>query len=208
MSDLSFLCQYEWASSQKYWCHCSQWPCSADIPIIILLIVSLHTSTCNLLISLECPPMVRKTWVQSQVASYQRLLKWYLIPPCLTFSNIRYVSSVKWSNPGKEVAPSPTPRCRSYWKGSLLVALDYDRQLDLLTDELHGPNPKSPRFSWTLLGILTNLSSAMVRTVSTLPQIFKSPDSFSGSFGLFQSFQLLLISLSKFSIPYQFFAFG
>ena len=62
--------------------------------------------------------------VQSQVASYQRLLKWYLIPLCLTLSNIRYVLRVKWSNPGKGVAPSPTPRCSSYWKGSLLVALD------------------------------------------------------------------------------------
>ena len=40
----------------------------------------------------ECSPMVRKTWDQSQVASYQRLSKWYLIPPCLTLSNIRYVS--------------------------------------------------------------------------------------------------------------------
>ena len=28
----------------------------------------------------------------------------------------------KVSNPGKEVAPSPTPWCSSYWKGSLLVA--------------------------------------------------------------------------------------
>ena len=55
--------------------------------------------------------------------------KWYLIPPCLTLSNIRYVSRVKWSNPGKGVAPSPTPRCSSYWKGSLLVALDYGCQL-------------------------------------------------------------------------------
>ena len=45
--------------------------------------------------------MVRETWVQSQVASYQRLSKWYLIPPCLTLSSIRYVSRVKWSNPGK-----------------------------------------------------------------------------------------------------------
>ena len=27
-----------------------------------------------------------------------------------------------WSNPGKGVAPSPTPQCSSYWKGSLLVA--------------------------------------------------------------------------------------
>ena len=40
--------------------------------------------------------------------------KWYLMPPCLTLSNIRYVSRVKWSNPGKGVAPSPTPCCSSY----------------------------------------------------------------------------------------------
>ena len=40
--------------------------------------------------------------------------KWYLIPPCLTLSNIRYVSRIKWSNPGKGGAPSPTPQCSSY----------------------------------------------------------------------------------------------
>ena len=73
--------------------------------------------------------MVRETCVQSQVESYQRLLKWYLIPTCLTLSDIRYVSRVNWSNPGKRVAPSPTSRCSSYWKWSLLVALDYGRQL-------------------------------------------------------------------------------
>ena len=44
-------------------------------------------------------------------------------------NNVRYVSRVKWSNPGKGVAYSPTPWCSSYWKGSLLVALDYGRQL-------------------------------------------------------------------------------
>ena len=58
--------------------------------------------------------------------------KRYLIPPCLTLSNTRYVSRVKWSNPGKGVAPSPTPRCSSYWKGSLPVALDYSCQLTYL----------------------------------------------------------------------------
>ena len=58
-------------------------------------------------------------------------LKWYFIPPCLTLSNIKYVLRVKWSNPGKEVAPSPTYRRCSYWKGSLLVALDNGRQLYL-----------------------------------------------------------------------------
>ena len=74
--------------------------------------------------------MVRKTRVQSQVESYQKLFKkWYLIPPCLTLSIIRYVSRVKWSNPGKGVAPFPTPRFSSYWKGSLWVALDYSRRL-------------------------------------------------------------------------------
>ena len=40
--------------------------------------------------------------------------KWYLIPLCLTLSIIRYVSRVKWNNPGKGVAPSSTPRCSSY----------------------------------------------------------------------------------------------
>ena len=46
-----------------------------------------------------------------------------MIPSCLTLSNIRYISRVKRSNPGKRVAPSPIPQCSSYWKGSLLVAL-------------------------------------------------------------------------------------
>ena len=62
----------------------------------------------------ECSPMVRETWVQSQVESNQRLKKWYLIPSCLTLCITRYVSRVKWSNPGKGVAPSPTSQCNSY----------------------------------------------------------------------------------------------
>ena len=49
--------------------------------------------------------MVQETWVQSQVV-IPKTLKWYLIPLCLTLSNIRYVSRVKWSNPGKGVAPA------------------------------------------------------------------------------------------------------
>ena len=35
---------------------------------------------------------------------------------------------VKWSNSGKGITPSLTPRCSSYWKVSLLVAFDYGRQ--------------------------------------------------------------------------------
>ena len=78
---------------------------------------------------LECLPMAWETGIQSQVESYQRLNKWYLMPPCLTLSIIRYRSRVKWSNPGKGVAPSLTPWCSSYRKRSLRVTLDYDRQL-------------------------------------------------------------------------------
>ena len=59
----------------------------------------------------ECSPMAQETEVQSLVESYQRLKKRYLILPCLTFSIMRYVSRVEWSNPGKGVVPFPTPRC-------------------------------------------------------------------------------------------------
>ena len=64
-----------------------------------------------LLKCIECSPTAREIWVQSQVESYQRLKKWYLMPPCLALSIIRYGLRVKWSNPGKGVAPSPTPWC-------------------------------------------------------------------------------------------------
>ena len=57
--------------------------------------------------------------------------KCYLMLPCLAHSPIRLKSRVKWSNPGNGVAPSPTSRCRSYWKGSLWVTLDQGCQLIL-----------------------------------------------------------------------------
>ena len=63
--------------------------------------------------------MVQETRVRSLVESYKRLKKWYLMPPCLALTIIKYVSRVKWSNPGKGVAPSPTPRCCSYLKREL-----------------------------------------------------------------------------------------
>ena len=84
---------------------------------------------CWLAYWLECSPMADETGVQSQVESYKRLKKWYLMPPCLTLSIIRYRSRVKWSHPGNGVGPSPTPCCVSYWKGSLQVTLNKGRQL-------------------------------------------------------------------------------
>ena len=51
---------------------------------------------------LECLPMAQATGVQSQVESYQRLKKWYLMPPCLSLSIIRYRLKVSGAIYGKE----------------------------------------------------------------------------------------------------------
>ena len=48
--------------------------------------------------------------------------------PCLTLSILKYRSKENWSNPGKEVVPSPTSSCSSYRKGSLRVTLNYGCQ--------------------------------------------------------------------------------
>ena len=50
----------------------------------------------------------------------------------LTLSIIRYDSRVKWSNPGKGVAPSPKVRCSCYWKESFQVSLNNRRQSTIL----------------------------------------------------------------------------
>ena len=55
---------------------------------------------------------------------------------CLTLSIIKYILRVKWSNPGKGVVLSLTLQCSSYWKGSFWIALNYGRQLYLLTREI------------------------------------------------------------------------
>ena len=67
--------------------------------------------------------MTWETWVQSKVESSQRLKKWYLMIPCLTLRIIRYGSRVKWSNPEKGIAPSPTPQYSSFWKQSLMLCM-------------------------------------------------------------------------------------
>ena len=43
-----------------------------------------------------------------------KTLKMVLDTSCLMLNNIRYVSRVKWSNPGKGVVPFPTSQCSSY----------------------------------------------------------------------------------------------
>ena len=80
--------------------------------------------------------MVLEAEVQSQVESYQRLKKWYLMPPCLTLSIIRYESRVKWHNPGKGVAPSPTPQCNSFENEALRSPLNKLANLTFYQHEL------------------------------------------------------------------------
>ena len=48
-----------------------------------------------------------------------------------TLLNTRHYKVRIKSKVEKRVVPSPTPRCSNYSKGSLRVALDYDRQLYL-----------------------------------------------------------------------------
>ena len=93
--------------------------------IVWISIVYIYTSP--LAEWVGCLLMAQETGVQSQFMSYQRLKNdtWC----CLAFSIIRCVSRVKWTNPGKEVVPSPTPWCSSFWKGSLQVTLNYSSQL-------------------------------------------------------------------------------
>ena len=70
--------------------------------------------------------MARETWVQSQVESYQRLKKWYLMPPCLTLSiiKVRIKGKVEQSRERSRAHPLYLGVV-SYRKGSLRVPLDY-----------------------------------------------------------------------------------
>ena len=110
---------------------------SVNVVLILILRHSIYRYTGSLAQWVESLLMVRKTRVQSQVESYKRLKKCYLIPPCLTISIIRYVSRVKWNIPGKVVAPYSTPRCSSYWNRSLRVALDCSCQVYFLYIDIY-----------------------------------------------------------------------
>ena len=74
--------------------------------VYIYIYIYIYMHVCVLALWVECLPMIRETVVQSQVKSYQRLKKWYLMPTCLTLSTIRWGSRVKWNNQGNGVAPS------------------------------------------------------------------------------------------------------
>ena len=53
------------------------------------------------------------------------------MPPSLTLRIVRFVSRIKWSNPGNGVAPFLTPWFSRYRKGRLLFSLNFCRQFYL-----------------------------------------------------------------------------
>ena len=106
---------------------------------------------------------IRETWVQSQVASYQRRKKMVLDTSGINTQQYK----VKWSNPEKGVAPSSTPRCSSYWKGSLLVALDYGRQLYLLHHHHH--HHHIVPLAWISLTITRHFSLSFIGLQGYIP---------------------------------------
>ena len=77
--------------------------------------VSCHTKQKAYERGVECSLTVLETRVQSQVKSYHRLKKWYLMLPCLPLCIIGNGSWVKWSNPRNGDAPSSIPRLLTLW---------------------------------------------------------------------------------------------
>ena len=88
---------------------------------VVLLLTTTYYPDIDLAVRMF--PMAREIWVKSQVESYQRLKKLYLMSSCLTLSIIRFRSRVKWSNPRKGVAPSPTPWCSKLLKRETTLLL-------------------------------------------------------------------------------------
>ena len=73
--------------------------------------------------------MARKTWVQSQVKSYQRLKKMVLDASLLYTQHYKVWIKGKVEQSREGIAPSHIPWCSSYQKGRLGVTLDYGHQL-------------------------------------------------------------------------------
>ena len=121
----SFFEDYLVGLAEIRWSVCSSKSLRIIIIIIIIIIITRHWRDGSSV--RQC--LGRPGFNPRSSYTKNKKKNWYLIPPCLTLSIIRYGSRVKWCNPGKGVAPSPTPWRRSYRKDSLRVTLDYGHQL-------------------------------------------------------------------------------
>ena len=59
-----------------------------------------------------CSPMIQQTGIQSQIESYQRLKKWYMMPPCLTLSRPRLHIGVEGIE--KQIFRSPSTKVANF----------------------------------------------------------------------------------------------
>ena len=77
----------------------------------------IYMCECVCLWERERERLAQKTRVQSQVKSYQKLMKWYLMPPCLTLNIIKYGSKVN------NTTVLPRTITELLWTKSVLVKL-------------------------------------------------------------------------------------
>ena len=80
LGNARFFCSLQYSISYEYYCY---------ILIILVIIILYNNQPIGLVI--ECFPMAQEIRVQSQVESYQKLNKWYLIPSFVTLSIIKYI---------------------------------------------------------------------------------------------------------------------
>ena len=67
---------------------------SVCVCVYIYIYIYIYINAGSLIEWVECSVMAREIGIQSQVESYQRLKKWYLMPLCLVLSVKRYGSRV------------------------------------------------------------------------------------------------------------------
>ena len=76
--------------------------------------------------------IARESWVQSQVESYQKLKKWYLMSLCIYTQHHKVQIKGNVSQSWERSNASATPWCSSYRKWSHRVTVNNGRQLYLL----------------------------------------------------------------------------
>ena len=132
----------------------------------------------------------------------QKTLKMELDTSLLSTQQYKALSRVKWNNPGKGVEPSLTPQCRSYWKVSLLVTLDYGCQLYLLNGVIYRKN-------------LANLANLGIQFINSLTNkiCFKEYNKISSGFqnealkylsNLYLFISIFFLSLNKYMYIYMY----
>ena len=107
------------------------------------------------------------------------------MPPWLILSIIRYGSRVKWSNPGKGVAPSHSHWCSSHRKGSLQAPSTtvanftsfyswFEFCVFILLDWLSGKGYKTQSYNLPIAGwgTMNTFSSRSLGLIETQPVLF------------------------------------